>query len=345
MMHSKKLNPAALAQFQEWMDQYNNYVIVSHVSPDGDAIGSSLALLHFLIEQGKNARIIVPNAFPDFFRWMPMVQSILQYDIHKKLADSLLEEADVVCCLDFNTIKRIDALGEAVSQANVRTLLLDHHPYPDPDFDLLFSHPEMCATAELVFHFITSIGSLADISRDCATCIYTGITTDTGGLSYNSGRSEIYRIVGALLDKGINKDFIHQRIFNSNSEGRMRLMGHTLCSKMKLYPDLHTALIWLTQEELKSFGYTKGDTEGFVNLPLQIRGIQFACFLREDKTMIKVSLRSTGSFSCTEFASKIYNGGGHRNASGGEFYGTMDEAILRFTEGLEEFAPLLTAKK
>lgn len=345
MIHSKKLDPVALAKFEGWMNQYNNYVIVTHVSPDGDAIGSSLALLHYLVEKGKNARVIVPNSFPDFFRWMPMVHSIVQYDIHKKQAESLIEEAEVICCLDFNTIKRIDALGEAVSRVNAKTLLLDHHPFPDPNFDLIFSHPEMCATAELVFRFITSLGSLNDINRDCATCIYTGMATDTGGFSYNSSRSEIFVIISQLLEKGINKDFIHRRIFNSNSEGRMRLMGHTLCSKMKIYPELQTALVWLTQEELKRFGYTKGDTEGFVNLPLQIRGIVFACFLREDKTMIKVSLRSVGNFSCTEFASTIYNGGGHRNASGGEFYGNMEEAITRFEEGLEEFRPLLVAKK
>lgn len=345
MMHSKELNPAALANFQEWMNRYTNYVIVTHVSPDGDAIGSSLALFHYLIEKGKNARIIVPNSFPDFFRWMPMVHSIVQYDIHKKQADLLIEQAEVVCCLDFNTLKRIDTLGEALTRVRARTLLLDHHPFPDPDFDITFSHPEMCATAELVFRFITALGSLDDISWNCATCIYTGMVTDTGGFAYNSSRSEIFVIVSQLLDKGINKDFIHRRIFNSNSEGRMRLMGHTLCSKMKLYPELQTALIWLTQEELKQFGYTKGDTEGFVNLPLQIRGIVFACFLREDKTMIKVSLRSVGTFSCTEFASRIYNGGGHRNASGGEFYGTMGEAIAQFEEGLEEFRPWLVAKK
>ncbi len=344
-MIPKQLNPSALSTFRNWLDEYNNFIIVTHVSPDGDAIGSSLALLHFLIEKGKNARVIVPNAFPDFFRWMPMIKTVLQYDIHKTQAELLLEQAEVVCCLDFNTIKRIDALGEAVSRSNARTLLLDHHPYPDPHFDISLSYTEMCATAELVFRFITEVGSLDDIDRDCATCIYTGMMTDTGGFTFNSNRSEIFSIVSQLLSKGIDKDYIYRRIFSSNSVGRMQLMGYTLYSKMKIYPELHTALICLSQEELKRFSYVKGDTEGFVNLPLQIRGIIFACFLREDKTMIKVSLRSVGRFSCTEFASRIFNGGGHRNASGGEFYEDMEKAIACFEEGLEEFRPLLESKK
>ncbi len=345
-MISSPLDSLSLITFKEWMRKYNNYAIVTHISPDGDAIGSSLALLLFLIGKGKNARVIVPNAFPDFFRWMPMIGSVVQYDIHKTQAEQILDQAEVICCLDFNGMKRIDALGEAIAtRTQARTLLLDHHPFPENGFDLMFSHPEMCATAELIFRFITAIGSLSDINRDCATCIYTGMMTDTGGFTYNSNRSEIFTIISQLLSKGIDKDYIYRRIFNSNSEGRMRLMGYTLYSKMKLYPELRTALIWLSQEELKQFGYVKGDTEGFVNLPLQIKGIIFACFLREDKTMIKVSLRSVGKFSCTEFASKVYNGGGHRNASGGEFYESMEKAIARFEEGLEEFRPLLVAKK
>ena len=336
---------ATLEAFRGWMDRYERFVLLTHVSPDGDAMGSSLAMMHYLQEKGKEARVIVPNAFPDFFRWMPRVGTVVQYDFHKDTGAKLIEEAEAIICLDFNALNRIGAMGEVVAAAAKPMMLIDHHPYPAEGFEIVCSHPFMCATAEVLYRLIDALGEADRITPDCAACLYTGLMTDTGGFTYNSVRPEIFEIVSRLLAVGVDKDEIYHRVFNSNSEGRMKLMGYTLYNKMKVYPELRTALIWLTQDELKRFGYVKGDTEGFVNLPLQIRGVSFSCFLREDKTMIKVSLRSVGNFSCTEFASRLFNGGGHRNASGGEFYDTMDKAVARFEEGLEIFRPELERKK
>ncbi len=335
---------SSLREFRAWTGRYRRFAIVTHVSPDGDAMGSSLALLHYLQAKGCEARVVVPNAYPDFFRWMPQSPSVLQYDFHREQGDRLLEEADAVYCLDFNTLGRAGAVGEKLRALGKPLMLIDHHPSPDAGFAAAYSCPALCATAEVLFRLIDEAGDSALIGKDCATCLYTGLMTDTGAFTFNSTRPEIFTIVSRLLACGIDKDYIYRRVFCVQSAGRMKLMGYALYTKMKVYPALRTALIWLTQDELKRFSYVKGDTEGFVNLPLQMKGIVFSCFLREDKTMIKVSLRSVGRFSCTEFATSVFNGGGHRNASGGEFYGDMAGAVARFEEGLEQFRPQLEAQ-
>ncbi|MFA6872638.1 MAG: DHH family phosphoesterase [Bacteroidaceae bacterium] len=346
-MKTNYINPEIIATFKEWMKKYDNYVIVAHISPDGDAIGSSLSLFHYLFEQNKNVRVIVPNSFPDFFRWMPMINQVIQYDFHPEIAQKAIKEANVICFVDFNALNRCGSIGDFITESGTeaKRILLDHHPFPETCFDLICSHPEMCATAELTFRFITELDSLDSLSRNNAICLYTGMMTDTGGFTYNSNRAEIFEIISKLLAKGIDKDSIYRRIYHNNSINRMRLMGYTLSQKMKIYPNFHTVLITLTQEELKQYGYKKGDTEGFVNLPLEIKDIFFSCFLREDKTAIKVSLRSVGNFSCTDFAQKIYNGGGHRNASGGEHYNSMEDAIECFEKGLEQFHEQLENRK
>ena len=334
---------SAVAEFRSWTERYRSFVIVTHVSPDGDAMGSALGMLHYLQARGCRARVVVPNAFPEFFRWMPQVGSIVQYDFHREQADRLVDEAEAVFCLDFNGLGRAGAVGEKLRAAGKPMALVDHHPSPEEGFDLTFSRPALCATADVLFRLIDEAGHSGLIGKDCATCLYTGLMTDTGAFTYNSARPEIFAIVSRLLSCGIDKDYIYRRIFCAQSVGRMKLMGYALYAKMKIYPELRSALIWLTQDALKRFSYVKGDTEGFVNLPLQMKGIVFSCFLREDKTMIKVSLRSVGRFSCTDFASTVFKGGGHRNASGGEFYEDMDRAIARFEEGLELFRPQLEA--
>lgn len=332
---------SARAEFRAWTERYRKFVIVTHVSPDGDAMGSALAMLHYLQAKGREAHVVVPNAFPDFFRWMPQVNTVVQYDFHREQGDALLAEADAVCCLDFNTLSRAGAVGDKLRELGKPLMLVDHHPSPDTCFAVSYSQPALCATAEVLFRLIDEAGDSALITRECATCLYTGLMTDTGAFTYNSSRPEIFAVVSRLLACGIDKDYIYRRIFCAQSVGRMKLMGYALYAKLKVYPELRSALIWLTQDELKRFSYVKGDTEGFVNLPLQLKGIIFSCFLREDKTMIKVSLRSVGRFSCTDFAATVFKGGGHRNASGGEFYEDMDKAIARFEEGLELFRPQL----
>ena len=345
-MLSKVISQANIDHVEKWFERADKIVIVSHVSPDGDAIGSSLGLWHFLNSQDKNVHVIVPNAFPDFLKWMPGAKEVIQYNRYKEFADKLIMEADVICCLDFNVLSRIDEMEEIVRVSPGRKMIVDHHLYPGDFARIVISHPQISSTSELVFRLICQLGNFSDITKEAAECIYTGMMTDTGGFTYNSNDREIYLIIGELLAKGIDKDEIYRNVFNTHSEGRLRLMGYVLYEKMQVFPQFNAALITLTREEQKKFQYKKGDTEGFVNMPLSMKGICFSVFLREDteKDMIKVSLRSVGTFPCNEGASEFFNGGGHLNASGGEFYGPMEEAVALFKQALVKYEDLLLGK-
>ena len=344
-MLTKVIEQSKIDRFAKWLEHADKIVIVAHVAPDGDAIGSSLGLWHFLNSQEKTVNVIVPNAFPDFLKWMPGSKDVLLYDRYKEFADNLIAEADVICCLDFNALHRIDAMAPAIAESKARKILVDHHLHPEDFCDITISHPEISSTSELVFRLICRMGNFSDITKEGAECIYTGMMTDTGGFTYNSNNREIYFIISELLSLGIDKDEIYRKVYNTYSESRLRLMGYVL-SQMKVYPDYHTALISLTKEEQCRFDYVRGDSEGFVNIPLTIKGVKFTCFLREDteKPMIKISLRSVGTFPCNQLATEFFNGGGHLNASGGEFYGTLEEAKKVFEQAIEKFKPLLSAK-
>lgn len=344
-MLTKVIEQAKIDRFERWFGHAERIVIVSHVAPDGDAIGSSLGLWHFFNTQGKTVHVIVPNAFPDFLKWMPGSKDVLLYDRYREFANQLIADAEIICCLDFNALSRIDNMGEAVKQAKGKKILIDHHLHPEGFCDIIVSHPTISSTSELVFRLICRMGYFSDITKEGAECIYTGMMTDTGGFTYNSNQREIYFIISELLSKGVDKDAIYRKVYNTYSESRLRLMGYVL-SQMRVYPDHRAALISLTQEEQGRFQYIRGDSEGFVNIPLSIKGVVFSCFLREDteKPMIKISLRSVGSFPCNQLAAEFFNGGGHLNASGGEFYGTIEEAKKVFEEALEKFKPLLIAK-
>ena len=346
-MLSKIISQANIDHVEKWFERAEKIVIVSHVSPDGDAIGSSLGLYHFLDALGKRVNVIMPNSFPAFFKWMPGANDIIIYNKYKDFADKLIQEADVICCLDFNVLSRIDEMEEAVKNSPARKLLVDHHLNPGDFSRITISHPGMSSTSELVFRLICQLGCFEDITKEGAECIYTGMMTDTGGFTYNSNSREIYLIIGELLSKGIDKDEICRRVFNTHSEGRLRLMGYVLYEKMQVLPAYRSALITLTREEQSRFQYAKGDTEGFVNMPLSMKDVDFSVFLREDteKDMIKVSLRSVGDFPCNKVAADFFNGGGHLNASGGEFYGPMEEAVELFNQALAKYESLLLAKK
>ena len=346
IMLSKVIKQASIDHFHKWLERGEKFVIVSHVSPDGDAIGSSLGLWHFLCSQGKTANVVVPNAFPDFLKWMPGSKDILLYDRYREFANKLIAEADVICCLDFNAIHRIDAVGPAVLASPARKILIDHHLYPEDFCQIIISHPEISSTSELVFRLICRLGYFGEITKEGAECIYTGMMTDTGGFTYNSNDREIYFIISELLTKGIDKDAIYRKVYNTYSESRLRLMGYVL-TQMKVYDGYNAAMISLTKNEQGRFSYIRGDSEGFVNIPLSIKNVVLSCFLREDteKPMIKISLRSVGTFPCNKLAAEFFNGGGHLNASGGEFYGTMEEARKVWEQALEKYKPLLTAKE
>ena len=342
-MLTKVIEQAKIDHFTKWFERADKIVIVSHVSPDGDAIGSSLGLAQFLDSQDKTVNVIVPNAFPDFLKWMPGSKDILLYDRYKEFADKLINEADIICCLDFNSLKRIEEMADSVATSPARKILIDHHLYPEDFCRIVISHPEISSTSELVFRLICRMGYFSDISREGAECIYTGMMTDTGGFTYNSNNREIYFIISELLSKGIDKDDIYRKVYNTYSESRLRLMGYVL-SNMKVYREYNSALISLTKEEQGKFDYIEGDSEGFVNIPLSIKNVRFSCFLREDteRRIIKISLRSVGTFPCNKLAADFFNGGGHLTASGGEFTGTMAEAKQVFEEALKKYKTLLT---
>ncbi len=346
-MLTKVIAQSKIDHLGKWVERADKVVIVSHVAPDGDAIGSSLGLAHFLESQDKTVNVIVPNAFPDFLRWMRGAKDILRYDKYKEFADKLIDEADVIFCLDFNCLKRIEDMATAVAASPARKAMIDHHPFPEEFCKITISHPEISSTSELIFRVICRLGYFEDITKEGAECIYTGMMTDTGGFTYNSNDREIYFIISELLSKGIDKDEIYRKVYHTYSEDRLRLMGFVLYSKMIVYPEFKSALITLTKEEQDRFNYTKGDTEGFVNIPLSIKDIRFSVFLREDKEkgMIKISLRSVGDFPCNQVATEFFNGGGHLNASGGEFYGSIPEAVELFKKALVRYQGLLVNKK
>lgn len=323
-------------------------VLLTHQSPDGDAMGSSLAMYHYIKSLGKEAHVIVPNAFPEFLAWMPGADSVLLYDSQKAQADSYLEKADLVICTDFNAPSRIGALGDKMLTLACPKLMIDHHLHPSNFADFIVSEPEASSTCELVYEVLSTLNS--QLSTPIATCLYTGLMTDTGNFSYNSNRPQIYSIISQLLAAGANKDEIYNAVFNQYSVDRMKMVGYCLYQKMRVFPEHHTALIYLSRKELYRFNFQKGDAEGIVNMPLQSKDIHYSVFMREDKatpdemeknggisTKIKLSFRSQGDRPVNVFASEVFNGGGHANASGGEFYGPLQDAVQLFLDNYERY--------
>ena len=302
-------------------------VILTHLSPDGDAVGSSLGLYHFLKEIGKEPVVIVPNRFPGFLNWMSGAADIVVLEEKHKEVQGLITEADLLICVDFNDLKRIDGAKPFVEQSHAKKILIDHHLSPEAFADVTISHPEISSSSELVFRLICRMGFFQNITKACAEAIYVGMMTDTGNFSYASQSPEIYHIISELLSKGIDKDNIYRLVYNTYSENRMRLMGFCLVEKMKLYKEQRTAVISLSLDELARFDYQVGDAEGFVNIPLSIEGIDISVFVREDVKKVKMSFRSQGTFPVNKMASTYFNGGGHLNAAGGESYLSLAETL------------------
>ena len=326
----------------EFIDGGKKFVILVHRNPDGDAVGSATALALFLRAMGKTATVIVPNAFPDFLAWLPTAMESIVYESAKEDAVAALSAADVLFCLDFNALSRLGELGEVVAGLSTPRLLVDHHLHPDEGFAVAISEPAACSTAELVFRLIYRLNSGA-LTRDIAECIYTGMMTDTGSFAYASNRKDIYIIISHLIAAGIDKDLIYRKVFYNYSTNRMKLLGFMMYDKLRVYPAYNSALITLTYKEMRRFSVAKGDTEGLVNMPLQIKGIRFVCFLREEVPgKINVSLRSVDDFPCNSVAAEFFAGGGHKNASGGEVYGTMEYAVERYRTALSKYKQLLT---
>ena len=315
------------------------FVLTCHAGPDGDALGSTLGLAHYLRELGKEALVVVPDAFPDFLAWMPGAQEILRVDKQPEKAELMVAMADVIFAMDYNALSRVDDMGVMIGKSKAKKVLIDHHLQPEDFCDLAFSYPSLSSTCEVVFRLVVAMEGYNQLTKAACECIYAGMMTDTGCFSYGPCTQEVYLIISMLMQKEINKDRIYNKVFNNYSEGRLRLMGYVLYEKMRVFPEQHAALITLSREEMARFDFNKGDTEGLVNIPLQMKGIYFSAFLREDteKNLIRVSLRSQGTVPCNKFAAKYFSGGGHLNASGGQHHGTLHEAVELFERALEEF--------
>lgn len=321
------------------ISESNFFVLTCHAGPDGDALGSTLGMAHYLRELGKEAMVVVPDAFPDFLAWMPGAQEIVRFDKHRDKAELLLAMADTIFVMDYNALSRVDDMGPLIGKSKAKKVLVDHHLQPESFCSLSFSYPRLSSTCEVVFRLIVAMGGYQQLSKSACECIYTGMMTDTGCFSYGPCTQEVYLIISMLMQKEINKDRIYNKVFNNYSEGRLRLMGYVLYKKMRVFPEHHAALITLSREEMARFNFNKGDSEGLVNIPLQMKSVYFSAFLREDteKDLIRVSLRSQGTFPCNKFAAQYFSGGGHLNASGGQHNGTLQEAIEIFEKGLVEF--------
>lgn len=322
---------------QQAIEQNNDFVIIPHINPDGDALGSSLGLKKVLELAGKCASVVSPNGFPDFPKWLPGANQIVQFDIKKDKATALINNAQVIFFLDFNTPSRLKELAPIVSNANAFKIMIDHHPYPEDVVDVMFSDVTVSSTCELVFQVLQGAGMADFIDKDAAESFYTGIITDTGGLSYNSSNPETYYVVASLLKLGIDKSAIHERIFNSYSYKRMQMLGYILSEKMERMEQQEAAYITLSKSDMGKFDSQDGDTEGFVNYPLSIAGVNISAFFNERDNIIKLSFRSRGEFPVNKFSAAYFGGGGHKNAAGGEFKGTMEEALAHFKNNLPIF--------
>lgn len=328
---------------KEIVDKGNRFTIIVHRNPDGDAIGSALAWAHYLRLKGKFVDIIAPNSFPDFLKWLPGSDNILLYDTMKNDADALLCSSDAIFCLDFNAMSRVADIADVVNELDIPRLLIDHHLYPENNFTVSISNITSCSTAELVYRLIYALGDDDMLNKDMAECIYTGIMTDTGNFAYASNRKEIYIIVARLIEAGIDKDKIYRRVFYNYSIDRLRLFGFVMNEKLQVFSNYNASIMTLSHNEIKRFNAVKGDTEGLVNMPLQIKGLRFSCFLREEYPgKINVSLRSVDDFPCNKVAAEFFGGGGHKNASGGEYIGRIEDAVALFKEAIAKYSNELT---
>jgi phosphoesterase RecJ-like protein len=310
-------------------DNSNMPVLCCHQNADGDALGALLAMGEVLRLLGKEPLMVVADQYPDYLQWLPNSEKIVRYDKRRDYVDTVLKLADLIICLDFNTLARTDEMEAALIASPAKKVLIDHHLDPDVDAVVKVSQPQASSTCELVFRVVWQLGLFEQLGKHFAIPVYCGMMTDTGGFTYNSNHPDIFLIISQLLTKRIDKDKIYRNVYHNYSEHRLRMVGHVLCNCLGVDEERHAAFYTLNREDQKRFHFVKGDAEGLVNMPLQIKGLKLSISLREDteKQMIWVSLRSVDDFPCNEVAARFFNGGGHLNASGGKLQCTLPEAV------------------
>ncbi len=313
-----------------------NILIICHINPDGDAVGAQLALYHYFKAKGKNVSLLAPNYLQEFLKWLDGADQINIFIKDRKKSRMLIDKADLIVMLDFNHPGRLGEAEDSVTASKAKKVVIDHHLDPENFADLIISDPGKCSTSELVHELICEINGEEFMNRSYAEALYVGIITDTGNFEHGAYSSRTFRIVADLLDSGIVKEKIINLIYNNFSSDRIRLQGFALNQRMVVIPEFKTAYIHLSKDDMKAYNHVKGDTEGFVNMPLSIKGINFSALFIEKDNFIKLSFRSKGQFPSNEFASLYFSGGGHLNASGGEYTDTLDNTIAYFLQVLKE---------
>jgi bifunctional oligoribonuclease and PAP phosphatase NrnA len=331
------LSESSISYFQKLLSDKSDVLITTHYNPDGDAVGSSLALYHFLETQGISANVLIPNELPSFLQWMPAVENAIIFSENPELGTKLIASADIIFCMDYNALSRVKLFTNELKAASATKVIIDHHIQPDNEFDLSFSVTSVSSTSELLFQLLCEAGFSSTLTKQMAECLFVGIMTDTGSFSYACNRPETFEITANLMKTGMDLQRIHRLVYDTYSESRMRLLGHCLGSNMKVLPEFATAYIWLTKEDLENYNYQQGDTEGVVNYALSIENVAVAALFTERDDRIRVSLRSKGDFSVNEFARTHFNGGGHLNAAGGDVFKSMPEALSWFESLLPQY--------
>lgn len=333
-----------IQEVKDLLQSPKKIVIVPHKNPDGDAMGSTLGLYHYLKKYNHDAVIIAPNDYPEFLKWMPSEDTVVKYDSQKEGANALIEESDIIFTLDFNALNRAGEMEAALKESQAIKIMIDHHQQPDDYAKYMYSDVTMSSTCEMVYNFIDMLNDINKIDKHIASCLYAGIMTDTGSFRFPSTTSKTHRIVAKLIDCGANHAEIHNAIYDANSYERLQLLGCAL-TNLKVIPESRTAYITLSQEELNKYNFKKGDTEGFVNYSLSINNIIFAAIFIEDhqQNIIKISLRSKGDFSVNEFARAHFDGGGHTNAAGGRSELNLEETVDKFISILPHYNEALNS--
>jgi phosphoesterase RecJ-like protein len=325
-----------ISEIQKILTPDHKIVIITHYNPDGDAIGSSLGLKHFLKQKGLHADVIVPNDFPKFLKWMPESKQVIIADYKRKIAGEAIYNADVIFILDFNASHRSGNLvGPWIEKSRAKKILIDHHQQPDA-FDFVYSDITIPATSQMIYHFIQALNEEDLVNKEIADCLYTGIMTDTGGFRFRSTSATTHRITANLIEKGADPAQITSSTWDTNSVSRLHLLALIL-SRIQVVKEGKVAILWLKREELKEFSFQKGDTEGFVNYGLSIMGAQVSAFFMEDlyDDFIKISFRSKDHVDVNQFSRTHFNGGGHINAAGGKYMKSIEETIADFKEKIE----------
>jgi phosphoesterase RecJ-like protein len=334
----------SLSELTDLLATPQKIVITTHHKPDGDAMGSSLGLYAYLIQKGHHVSVITPTDYPYFLHWLPNNSDVIIYTDNKTESEKLVAEAALIFCLDFNTLSRINELGELIRAADAYKIMIDHHLEPEDFDDFRHWNINACAAAQQVYDFIVNVlNDGASLNKDIATCLYTGIMTDSGSFRFPSATSTVYRIGADLIDLGAEHWKIHQLVYDNATENRLRFLGNCLTNKLEILREYNTAIITVTAEELKKYDIVTGDTEGIVNYALSINGIKLAAFIIERPDRVKISLRSTGDFPANEICKKYFNGGGHRNAAGGASDKPLQETVAEFKSILPEYQTQLLA--